>query len=215
MNNKKQCEEQATAASKKFPTKVVIIAAAAVLLVVLAVLLVFKSGKSADDYMAFGEYENAYNVAKNDKSKAAVTAENAVAVCCKDIVSQLENPQSFVLKEAYYDPSYLSTSQVVLTVSVELESGTQETLYCLYYYDTESSKYLLGPYYSDLAMEDPHGSDDAAEIAIWNTQKKMISDTMTSNNKLSDGSVTRINNLFANDLLDTISLLVNSQNTAN
>ncbi len=182
--------------------KIVAVLLAFVLIVSLAAC---GSGAKIESYMAQGDYENAYNIAKNDESKAVVIAENAVAVCCKDIVSQLINPKSFVLKEAYYESSKIGDwvrTYVVLTISTEFGDGTTGPLYCWYHYDEEASKYTHGSYLSDLTMDDD---------AIQNTQKKIISDTMTSSNKLSDGCVTRINNLFANDQLDTVSLLVASK----
>ena len=67
-------------AAKKKPIKIAIIAVAAILVVVLAIILVPKLFKSADDYMALGNYEKAYSMAKSDSDKVDVVAENAAAI---------------------------------------------------------------------------------------------------------------------------------------
>ncbi len=194
-------------ATKKKPIKIAIIAAAAILVVVLAVVLVPKLFKSADDYMALGNYEKAYSMMKSDADKAEVVAENAAAICSNLCTDSLKDSKSFDLREAYYDPS---TGYVVLKVAANNSYGNTVLNYWLFTYSTDKSEYQLWDAYSDLKEESYStydSDDDRLEKLMNNIGKSMISDTISSSNKLSNSSVKRINSLFENEILDDVAPL--------
>ena len=195
-------------AKKKKPIKIIIIAAAVVVVVVLAIIFIPKIFKSADEYMALGNYEKAYSMMNSEDEKTKVVAEDVIAVCCKDCVDSLKDSKSFDLREAYFDSE---KSYVVLKVAGNNSYGNTIINYWLYTYNTDDAKFKLYGSYSDLEEEEIYtyldSKSEKLEKIINNLGKSIISSTMTSANKLSNDGVKRINSHFANETLDDISLI--------
>lgn len=191
---------QANQKKKKKPAIIAIIAVAAVL-VVLGVIFVPKLFKSAEDYMAMGNYEKAYSTASKSSEKDAVIIENNVAVCSSKCIDSLKDSKSFELRDAWcdYDKGY-----VVLKVAANNSYGNTVINHWLYYYSTSDQKWNLYDTYTDFDKQTEYSwdsADDKLEKAIHNLGLTFIGSTMTSSNKLSNAGVKRINSLFSEDLL--------------
>lgn len=193
-------------AAKKKPIKIAIIAAAAILVVVLAIVLVPEIFKSADDYMALGNYEKAYSVAKAD-DKDDVFAENAVAVCSNMASEGLKDSASFELRDAWYQEG-----KIILLVAGNNSYGNKVTNYWYYTYDEDDKDWGLYTTFTDLSEETTYSWDSDSEKMEKLLKNAVLSSTvipMTSNKslKLEKDSIKRINALFESDLLDDVVLI--------
>ena len=136
----------ATAGRKKSPAKkkvvaIAIIAGAVILLAALAVIFVPKIFKSAEDYMALGDYEKAYAAAKTQDEKNAVMAENAVAFCSKMVLEEFYNSAGFELRNAWIDYNYDKSS--ITQIFVYICSADHLYYRCVYHAGPNE---WLGPY---------------------------------------------------------------------
>lgn len=194
------------AAAKKKPIKIAAIAAAAILIVVLAIVLVPKIFKSADDYMAVGNYEKAYTVAKTE-DKDDIVAENAVAVCSNLASDGLKDSASFELRDAWYQEG-----KIILLVAGNNSYGNKVTNYWYYSYDEDDKEWSLYTTFTDLSEETTYSWDSDSEQLEKILKNAILKSTvipMTSDKslKLSKDSIKRINALFESDLLDSVALI--------
>lgn len=197
---------KANAAKKKKPIKAAGIAAAVIVIVILAIFLAPKLFKSADDYMAEGNYEKAYSVAKTDE-KDDVIAENTVAFCSSMATDRLKDPASFELRSAWYQDG-----DVVLLVAGSNSYGNIVTNHWYYSYDEDDQEWELVATYTELAEEKYSMWDSVNERYKKLIKNLSLSSTvipMTSDDslKLSSDGIDRINALFASGLLDDVVLI--------
>jgi len=121
--------------------KLIIGAVIAATVIITGVLVVPKLLLSVEDLCEQGRYEEAYKKAEDDK-KLDIKIENAVAVQSAFCVNNLKDPDSFVLREAYYmESSETSTDSIVLYVSGANSYGAKVSSYWLFTYDSEKCEW--------------------------------------------------------------------------
>ena len=197
--------DKANQKAKKKPIKAIIAGVCAVVVIILGILVVPKIFKSADDYMAAGNFEKAYSMAKDDK-KADVVAENTIAYCCSHCVDSLKDSKSFDLRDAWYSED----GYVVLKVAANNSYGNTVINYWLYSFSSEKQKWSFWDTYTDFDDEEYSKYDSTEEMAeklLHNMGIKNVTSTMANGWNLSKKGVTRINDLFAADKLDSVELL--------
>lgn len=155
-------------------------------------------------YLAEGNYEKAYNVAEGNE-KDAVIKENLIAYLASDIPDGLKNPESFVLRNAWYDETIQAA---VLEVSATNSYGGRVPCYYFFFYDYEWNQ---GPSLSDLEDEKIYSWDDYNDIyekTLNNSVRKIMRGIIgDSSLKLEKDSIKNINHLFEEDILDDVKLL--------
>lgn len=196
-------------AKQKKKRKVILFAAIAVVAVaLLGVFLLPKLFVSAEDLMAEGDYEKAYSVASGDE-RDEVLNENLIAYLCIEVADGLKDRSSFELRDAWYDKS---DQRIVLQVGGKNSVGGVVTNFWYYTYDSDSQEYGLYCTVSDLDEEEIYSWDDVSESLekmLYNSARETISEIISDSSiKLSKTSVKNINNLFQNDLLDSVELIV-------
>ena len=212
-----QFNNNVSKANKKVKRKPIIIAAvtlAVIAIVISAVLLAPSIFKSADDYMAIGDYEKAYSMVKSEDEKTEVYAENAAAVQSAFSADNLKDPSSFKLRDAYYhettnidgDP----IERLVLFISGTNSYGANVSSYWLYTWDSDSNSWEYFCSVSDLTDEEYSIYDDDDEEPqklINNLGRSIIESAMSDGVKLDKEAINRINTQFNNGTLDAVDLL--------
>ena len=198
----------AAAGRKKSPAKkkvvtIAIIAAAVILLAALAVIFVPKIFKSAEDYMALGDYEKAYAAAKTKDEKDDVITENKVAFLSKNVVDRLIDSASFELRDAWCDDY-----NIVLLVAGNNRNGNKVLNYWLY----SARHFLLYDTFTDLNEEEIYSFDSDKEAEEKKHHNQMLNNTLIpivsdKSLKMSKDVIKRINALFEAELLDDVSLI--------
>lgn len=183
------------------------------MVIVAALFLAPKIFKSPEDYIAVGNYEQAYNVAKGD-AREAIVKENLIAFISKDIPDSLKDPSSFSLREAWYDEV---DQAIVLYVSGANSYGAKISNYWYYTCDSDDGVYELYVTLSSLEKEETKSWDDESDVlmkilenAARDRVKRMIAD---SSLKLDKTSIQNINKLFEEGLLEEVELLEQKSGT--
>lgn len=183
------------------------IVGAVMVLAVCGVLLLPKLLISTEELLAQGNYEKAYAYAKEEE-KADIVTENLIAVVCKEVVDGLKDPSSFELRKAWYDEE---KQHLILKVSGKNSYGGVVSNYWYYTYDEEDKQYSLYVTLSDLEDEKTYSWDDTderMEKVLKNLARKVVKEMIADDTlAIKKESVTRINDLFANDLLENVELL--------
>ena len=76
-------------------------------ILLLGILIVPRIFARPEKFLARGDYEKAFKVAKSDEEKDKVLLENIIASHSKEIQKGLKDPQSFKLKNVYYTYLYI------------------------------------------------------------------------------------------------------------
>lgn len=198
------------APKKKNLIKLIIGAVIAAIVIVTGVLVVPKLFVSVEDLCAQGKYEEAYEKAEDDE-KLEIKIENAVAVQSAFCVDNLKDPDSFVLREAYYkEGSSVYTDSLVLNVSGANSYGAKVSSYWLFTYDSEECEWSYCCSLADLSQEEVSSYDDEDERfekAMNNLYRLNIKSTIQYGIELSKDAVKRINTMFEQDILDEVKLL--------
>lgn len=195
---------------KKSLVKLIIGAVIAATVIVTGVLVVPKLLLSVEDLCEQGRYEEAYKKAEDDK-KLDIKIENAVAVQSAFCVDNLKDPDSFVLREAYYmEGSETSTDSIVLYVSGANSYGAKVSSYWLFTYDSEKCEWSYCCALADLSQEEVNSYDDEDERfekAMNNLYRLRIKLVIQNGIELNKDAVKRINTMFEQDILDEVKLL--------
>lgn len=196
---------------KKNPIKLIIGAVIAATVIVTVVLIIPKLFASVEDLCAQGKYEEAYKKAEDDE-KLEIKIENAVAVQSAFCVDNLKDPDSFILREAYYvEGDSVRTDSMVLYVSGANSYGAKVSSYWLFTYDdSEKREWSYCCSLDDLSQEEVNSYDDEDERlakAMNNLYRLRINLAIQGGIKLSKDAVNRINTMFEQDILDEVKLL--------
>ncbi len=198
---------KANESKKKKPIKIIIVAVIALAVIVAGAVVAPKLFKSTSDYLAMGDYEKAYSVAKGDE-KEDVLVENLIAFVAKDVPDTLKDPSSFSLRDVWFDSA---NQRIVLYVSGANSYGATASSYRYYTYDEDDGEYSLYASLSDLDEEETYSWDDASEMLdkmLRNSARRTVIEIIgNSSMKLDKVSIKNINNLFEQDILDSIELL--------
>jgi len=190
--------------------KLIIGAVIAATVIITGVLVVPKLLLSVEDLCEQGRYEEAYKKAEDDK-KLDIKIENAVAVQSAFCVNNLKDPDSFVLREAYYmESSETSTDSIVLYVSGANSYGAKVSSYWLFTYDSEKCEWSYCCALADLSQEEVNSYDDEDERfekAMNNLYRLRIKLVIQNGIELNKDAVKRINTMFDQDILDEVKLL--------
>ena len=198
---------------KKAKTKKPLMAIIAIAVIAISVLVAPKLFVSVEDLCAQGQYEKAYEKANTDE-KLEIKAENAAAVQSAFSADNLKDPDSFVLRDAYYnegnnDDGTLN-KQLVLRINAANSYGASVSSYWLYSWDDEEDTWKYFCSVSDLDNEEVSNYDDYEELwekELNNIGRYAIKNTMNDGIKLSKDAVTRINAMFEEGILDEVELL--------
>lgn len=195
---------------KKSLVKLIIGAVIAATVIVTGVLVVPKLLLSVEDLCEQGRYEEAYKKAEDDK-KLDIKIENAVAVQSAFCVDNLKDPDSFVLRKAYYmEGSETSTDSIVLYVSGANSYGAKVSSYWLFTYDSDECEWIYQCSLADLSQEEVNSYDDEDERfekAMNNLYRLRIELVIQNGIELNKDAVKRINTMFEQDILDEVKLL--------
>lgn len=192
---------------KKIP---IIIAASVVILVLLVIAGIKIAPKifvSVEDLCAQGNYEKAYEKAKDDEKKK-VYAESVIAELSAKTSNGLKDKASFELRDAWFDQS---DKQVVLQIAGRNSFGGMVINYYYYTYDDDDKDFSLFCSVSDMDDDELYSWDDyedAIEKALYNAAREKMRTIMgSSSNKLDKSGVKRINDLFSEDKLDDVEMI--------
>ncbi len=164
---------------------------------------------SVEDLCAQGDYQKAYEKAKDDE-KELVKIESIAAERSAYSAEYLKDPSSFSLREAYYNEHEYdgeTTPHLVLYISGANSYGANVSSYWLYTYDDEDREWECFCSVSDLSDEEYSTYDDTDEFIeklINNMGRDYIKEARSSGTKLDKDSITRINDMFEADTLDDV-----------
>lgn len=187
--------------------KLAIILGGIIILIILGIFVFPKIFVSTEKLLAEGNYERAYDRAKNDE-KESVLIENLVSYLCQITEDCLKDPSSFVLRDAWYENG--DEKKIVLYVSGKNSLGGTTNSYWLYYYDKEDNTYMLFATINDMEHEEVESYDDNEDIIekiINNAARDLIQNVYVEDNKLDKDLIERINDLHDDGLLKDVELL--------
>lgn len=189
--------------------KTIIIVSVAVAIVVLIVgILCSVVLVSTDTYLSRGEYQKAYDKARDKETKEKVLLENIIAKYSYEISDTLKDPDSFKLKHVYYN----GKNEIVFEIIGKNSFGSNVTNYYDYRYDKKEKHYKKFLSLSSLE-EDKISSSDSRntmlEKAIKNAIRQTINKIMSNSDetKVDDKVVDRVNKLFKQDKLENVKLI--------
>lgn len=189
--------------------KIILGSAAAVVVLILAALLP-NMLTSVDDLCARGEYQKAYAKA-SDEEKLQVKAESIAAERCVFAVDHLKNPDSFKLKDVYYNEqnggSATPAGQLVLYISGMNGFGGSVGNYWLFAWDNDDKEWSYMCAVSSLEDEEYKSYDDSEDILeklANNIGRMSIKSTMEKGIKLDKDAIGRINAMFEAGVLDSV-----------
>lgn len=149
-------------------------------------------------------------------------AENITAAISPDSIEKLKNPDSFILREAYYNESIEDDGKIekdiVLRISGQNGLGGITTSYWLYSCDEEANVWVLLGSVSDLEREeynDYDDTDDIVEKMFDNINRAIIIHIVENGVELSKNAIQRINTMFKNGTLDSVVLIEPEQGIQN
>jgi hypothetical protein len=187
----------------------IVAVAAAFVLIVGGVVLAPKIFVSVDDLCAQGNYQKAYEKAKDDE-KELIKIESIAAERSAYSADNLKDPSSFSLRDVYYNEYKYDgeiTPHLVLYISGANSYGANVSSYWLYTYDDEEREWEYFCSLSDLSDEEYSKYDDLDEMlekAVNNVGRSYIKDAMSSGTKLNKAAVNRINDMFESGTLDEV-----------
>ncbi|MEE0266039.1 MAG: zinc-ribbon domain-containing protein [Acutalibacteraceae bacterium] len=200
-------------AKKNMPKKIISVLVAVVALILVLKVVAPKIFVSVDDLCAQGNYEKAYAKADDDE-KLAIRAENIAAVQSANSAENLKDPNSFNLREAYYDELTNADGEpikrLVLYLSGANSYGANVSSYWLYTWNSDDKEWEYYCSVSDLSDEEISSYDDEderLEKAVNNIGRIFIKTTLDDGYKLSKDAINRINDLFEADKLDDVKIL--------
>lgn len=162
---------------------------------------------SADEFLACGDYQRAYEKTADTDQKTLILTENQIAVVCQDVVDSLKDPTAFMLSEA----AYIENSQLLLAVVGRNSYGGSVTNYWVYDYEKDGA-YEYETCLTDFEQEEYYDWEDASEQAekaednLWKA-KIQLQLYLGEYNFLPDESLQRINALFAAGKLNDVKLI--------
>lgn len=204
---------------KKTPIIIAVSLIAIALLVVVGIKVAPTLFPSVEKYLEVGDYKNAYSKAKTEDEKAAVTAENNIAVCLAIASKNLMDPESIKLRSAIYDDVDNANNEDVaqvpcsaLRITAKTSNGTIVESYVILYYSDISGEWMLKGFYDDLEEKEVPsissvGIKAAMDVVGENRYKAKIKENYGLNTEITDDGVKRINALFAEGSLDSIEVI--------
>lgn len=187
------------------------IAVAIVVCVVIAVFAVPAITITPQQLVARGDFEKAYNKASDDQKQEVLVA-NLATVCSKDLIEDLNDPDSYRLRSLYFDAD---SGGMVLEVSASNEAGGLSTSWYYYRYNKEKKEYQLdlGPstFEDEIIYETQytvggktiHHYHETAESLVRkmleNNMRERMRKLVTDNNEISSDYVDSINELHETD----------------
>jgi hypothetical protein len=166
-----------------------------------------KISQEVTQYIAEGNYADAYNITEDEEQKKSIYIENIVAHVACDVPSGLKNPSSFELNYAWYDEE---SNIVILDVQGTNSYGGSVGSYYYYKWYDDDEDFLLYVSLSSLEEEEYSSYDDTSdklEKLLKNAARGVVSDIINDKDlKLDKSSVENINQLFEEDLLEDIPL---------
>lgn len=162
---------------------------------------------SSEQYLIEGNYTKAYEKAKKD-GKEAVLVENLIAHLCAKSQDSLKDPDSFKLRDAWYDEE---SDRIVLKIQGKNSYGGDVSNYWYFTFEDEDQEYQLWTTVSDFEEEEVNSWDDYSEKfekLLENAAKETISEIINEKDyKLDKELVERINGLKTQDILEDVELL--------
>lgn len=195
----------------------IVLAAAVAAVIILGFLAIPKKPDSVDSLCAQGNYAKAFEKA-DESQKNGIAFENLVAVQSAYIVSSLEKPKSFELKDAFYadvaSGDGYSMEKLVLLVNSANDNRDIETKYWVFVYELDNPEWRLFRAVSGLEHEEPQESEDEEyfyDLELENIRRDfardLVREAMDDGIRLSKESIERINTLNKKGILDRVELL--------
>ena len=214
--------------AKQMPTKLPIIIGAAAVVIVVAVVAffatadlratpeeLFNQGKyeaaynKADDkgkasmlsqIIGKGEFETAYRIAPDDKKESVLVA-NLAASLSNELMDNLKDPNSFELRNIYYQSS---GNQMILEVGAKNSMGGMVSNWYYYTYNNKKGNYGLFMSVADLEDEKIYqyadSSSEKTEKILKNSVRSTMRDIIADKkNKIDSSFVDGVNLLFKNN----------------
>lgn len=197
--------------AKKIPPKKLAIGGAVVLAVIVITLIVKaifpQLFTPIEDYLKEAEYQKAYEKAGKEEKKE-VLIENIIAYVSSYSEEGLKDPESFKLREAYYEES---NDNVILKVQGKNSYGGNVSSYYYFYYSDEDEEYKLYDTYSDFDEQETYSFDDyddKLEAIVHNAGIDIVRRIVNNKNKKVDADlVDRINSLHSKGKLENVKLI--------
>lgn len=169
---------------------------------------------STDELLAEGKYREAYDKAKGDE-KQDILDENMMAIISNKAIDGLKDPESFILRNAWYDKG---EKKVVLEVAGNNSYGAKVTGYWYFTYDKDDEEYVLYTSLSSLSEEKTYSFDDykeRIEKILKNAARKVVREMINDDSiKIKKESIDNINNLFEKEILDDVEILEENKEAA-
>lgn len=202
---------------KKFNLKV-IIPIVITIIVILGGFIFYKTSDLSKDFYYFlqdGEYEKAYEKAKNDNEKQEIIQQNAVAYVCKlAFQNNVSLSVGTKLENAWYD----TDKRIVLYLSNE-DYNTNNELYLYFTYKEEIKDYewvcgskapileeniTLSKDYSSTATNSKYAN--IGNSFLKQSAVNKMNEIMTSKNQIQSRTIGNVNRYFSLAILDTVEL---------
>ena len=204
--------------NKKGGKKLLVAIIAAIAVICLATLsfttILPKAFGGVERYLEKGNYQKAYSIAKGDDEKLKVVAENAAAYCSAITVDNLKDPDSFQLRDCFYNENIYEDGEfvidIVLEVSAKNSYGGRVSNFWLYSWDDDESDIVYINSFSDLDDEEESEYDDAdekLEKTINNIHRIIVRRIVSSGIHLEKSALKRINKMFENNTLENVELI--------
>lgn len=161
---------------------------------------------TTEQWLEEGNYEKAYNKAKEDE-KQGVLIENLIAYLCKDDIDYMNDDRSFNIRKAWID---IDKGDLVLMIGGNNSFGASVVNLWYYTYQEDEGEYVLYTTIDDLDENDIYLWDDADDIVkkiLDNYSKKRIRKTMQEQNIVDKKYLTNINKLAKSEKISEVELL--------
>lgn len=159
------------------------------------------------EIIGVGGFQAAYDVA-TEEMKQGILVANLAAVVSNDVIDNLKDPDSYVLREIYFDgDSY----EMVLRVSANNSYSAKVSNWYYYTFEEDDGEYQLYTSVSDLEDETIYkyadDFDEKLEKILKNAARESIRSIISDEeNKLDDVYVNVVNDLFESGGLDEVGL---------
>ncbi len=167
-----------------------------------------------DAALAKGDYLWAYESAETEDERFLIKIENITAVQSAFSAENLKDPSSFSLRDAYYSeenaPTAGFSAQITLYISGANSYGAKVSNYWLYTWDEEDKSWTFWTSVADLTDEEYKSydsDDDKLEKLVDNIGRMRIRDLMSGGTKLGKDAVERINAMYAEGKLGSVTAL--------
>lgn len=186
--------------------KIIIGLAIVIILFVVGKAIFPKIFVSTEDLLAQGRYEEAYKKAK-DETRERIYKENLIAVLSNDVIENYKDPSSFDLRDAWFNEE-----ENIIVMKTGGKNSYGGIVFSYDYFTHSDGKYSLCCSLSSLEEEKIYDYADTysekLEKILKNAARKKVSSIINNEKyKIDKESINNINQLFKQNLLNSVKLL--------